>query len=403
MYKPGEIIFKEGDKIEKPFMVISGKVLLTSTLGYTLEVPKGEIIGEWTLLESSETPESATAAENVELSPVEDMEFSYHLLSRAFQRLEMVDKAFTAELRPIDEVMRIIKQVTKGGWKFFSEVRTSPYYTARHLISMGKFEEAYKELVAFDKRSSPPILADEVEIWKAYCLYFLDPKSAAIRYNALIRKAQEYRKLISFALLMEVFSKGPENINTTLSLYLKHGVLIPPKTIVMVEGETGLDALFVLSGYPRIARFSSGKEKILSFLGPAEVIGEVSTLGDRPRTATVLATSVVQGLLFSKSAIEGIVNTNQDFGMQILKSELKRIQRMKMLKEIGRTVMGKFKVLLLSWDLKDLNAMEITLEEMEKYLGLSRQETLDFLNSTKVVSLRSDGTLKFISKLSKGL
>ncbi len=403
MFRPGEIIFKEGDEIKKAFVVISGKVLLTSTLGYTIEVGKGEIIGEWSLLENKISPESATAAENVEISEVGFLEFSYHLLSRAFERMELVNKSFTSELKPLDQVMHLIKQSTRGGWRFFSEVRVNPYYTARRLIAMSKLEEAYRELMSFDKRSADPILSSEVEIWKAFCLYFLDPKNAAIRYNALMRKAEDYKRLISFAVLMEVFSKGPENLTTTLSLYLKHGVLVPPRTILMVEGEMGSDALFVLSGYPRVARFSSGKEKILAFLGPAEVIGEVSTLGDRPRTATVMANSVVQGLLFSKGAIEKIVETNKDFGMQILKSELKRLQRMKMFKDMGRTPMGKFKMLLINWDLKDLNAMEISLEEMERYLGLSRQETLDFLNSTKAVSLRSDGTLKFLSKLSKTL
>ncbi len=400
MYSAGKVILKEGDRIDNPFLIVDGKVMLTSTLGYRIEVNKGEIIGEWVLLEDRTLPESITAVTRTEIEPIEKVKFSFSLLDRAFLRVEEVNKSFTRDLLSFDETVRVIKKHSRGRWKFLHELLKNPYYRAREQIINGNYEKAFELLVSFDKRAADPELSVEVDIWKAFCLYFTDPKSAAVRYAALVRKSSEYRKFISFSILMTLFSKGLDglNENTTLNLYLKHGIFIPSRTIMMVEGEEGYEAFFILSGYPRVMRFSANEERLLSFVGPAEIVGEVSTIGERPRTATVITNSSVQALRFTKSTLEDIVSSNEEFAVQLLKSALKRVKRMRILKDAGNDPYKRFGVLFKLWSPKELNNMKISLEEIESFLGVRRKEAVDILSSSKLTSIKSDGTVKFIEK-----
>ncbi len=395
MYKSGEIIFKEGDKLDKSYIVLKGQVRLTSTLGYSITAGEPSVIAEWAMLNNKTSPESATANSNVELADIDEIEFTYELLERSFDRLSYVNRTFSSDLKPPDKVREIIKTVTKGGWRFFGEFERSKYFLARRQIGRGEFEKAYKNLSQIPKRIFGEEMDGEIEILKTLCLQFVDPKAAVERYNLLRRNANKYKRYISYALLMEVTTKGMDSIDSMLKMYLKHGIYIPPKTVLMVEGELGNDVLFILSGYVRVVRYSSGKPILLTFLGPAEIVGEVSTLGDQPRTATVVAHKPIQALLFSKESLRSSLESNKKFALEILKASLKRIQNMKKFKETGENIENRIKFLKNEWGVRELNKMGINLDELASFLKVDKWKVIDYLNEKKIALIGSDGTVKF--------
>ncbi len=394
--KKGEILFKEGEKVSKIYMIVNGKVSLTSTIGYKISAGPGEIIGEWELI--GEAQESATAETDVDLMEIEELPFSWNLLQRAFERLEKVNRSFTSDLKNPSEVMKIINREKKGLWVRYRDILRSPYYKARDMISSGEYENAFREMMKIDKRSTDRDIVMDAEIWKTFCMFFVNPENATRRYNALLRK-KEYSKYISFSALIELVNRGENNLKTMVNLYLKHGTLIPRRTIFMLEGEMGSESYFILSGFPRVSRFSSGSEKILAFLGKGEFVGEVSTLGDIPRTATVLSGGMIQALVFRKDTLQKTVEENKSFGIEILRAILKRIRRMRKLKNAGSNPIKRIAILFEDKTLEEVNSMMISLEEMANYLEMDKDKVVSVLIGKKLASLRSDGTLRFSEEI----
>ena len=391
--KKGEILFREGEKLEKAWIVLKGRVALTSTLGYEIEVGEGEVLGEWKLI--GEAQESATAVTDVELAEIEEIGFYWGLLNRAFSRLERVNDSFSGELRPPSEVMRIVFNLKKGRWKRVEDVLKGPYFRARQMIAEGDYESALRELMKIDRRTADPDIAGDAEVLKTLCMFFTSPENATRRYNTLMRKKEEFGKYVSFRALVDVVNKGIDEIDTMLKMYLKHGMVIPSNTIVILEGDTGEDTYFVLSGYPRVARYSSGEEKLLAFLGPGEFFGEMSPLGTSVRSATIFTSSMVQLLRFEGETLRKIVEENEKFGLELLKATLKRIKRMRKFKEAGSDPVKKLRILMEDRSVKELNDMRITIDEMVSYLGMRKGDVVSFMMERRIASMKPDGTLRF--------
>ncbi len=395
--RKGQIIFKEGERIEKALLVVDGRVSLRSTLGYEIVAEGGDVIGEWVLV--GEAQESATALTEVEIEELEDLSFSWALLLRAFERLEKVNENFSAELSKSTDILKTVKRLRRGTWNRLDEVMRNPYYEARRMIASGDYENAFRTLMKVDRYSSDPSVVEDSEIWKTFCAVMMGQENAIRRYNTLLRKKGDYGRYISMSVLIEAVNKGLEGMDVMAKMYLKHGILIPPKTILMLEGERGREAFFVLRGSPRVVRYSGGEEKILAFLGPGELVGEVAVLGDVPRTATVFTSVPLQVLVFEKEVLKGVVEDNEKFGLEVLRGFLRRIARMRKLKEAGADPIKRIKALFADRTVEEVNEMGITLDEMASYLGMDKKRAVDFLTSNRIASIRSDGRLKFTGEL----
>jgi CRP/FNR family transcriptional regulator, cyclic AMP receptor protein len=69
-------------------------------------------------------------------------------------------------------------------------------------------------------------------------------------------------------------------------------------TALFHEHEESDRVMFVLSGRVKIASASDdGRERVLAFRGPGEVLGELSAIDGRPRSASVIAVDPVQALV----------------------------------------------------------------------------------------------------------
>jgi CRP/FNR family cyclic AMP-dependent transcriptional regulator len=83
---------------------------------------------------------------------------------------------------------------------------------------------------------------------------------------------------------------GVDEATMTTLLRFTRTIQIERGHKVFVEGETGAAAYLVISGKLKITRkTASGAEGVLAVLGPGQMLGELSLLDGRPRSATAQA------------------------------------------------------------------------------------------------------------------
>jgi CRP/FNR family cyclic AMP-dependent transcriptional regulator len=79
------------------------------------------------------------------------------------------------------------------------------------------------------------------------------------------------------------------------------------ETIVR-QGEMGLGLYLIAKGHVKVENEKGGQRKHLKDLGPGEVIGEMSLLDNKPRSATVTATEDTECVLLTRDSIMKLMN-----------------------------------------------------------------------------------------------
>lgn len=84
--------------------------------------------------------------------------------------------------------------------------------------------------------------------------------------------------------------------------------------VLMREGETGLEAMVLVSGAASVER---GGEQVIE-LGPGAVIGEMALLSSRPRNATVTVTSDGQILVLGRREFQALLGEMPTVRAQVM-------------------------------------------------------------------------------------
>jgi CRP/FNR family cyclic AMP-dependent transcriptional regulator len=100
----------------------------------------------------------------------------------------------------------------------------------------------------------------------------------------------------------------------------------PARAVVVTEGEKS-DSLFIIVEGRAKAFVSdeSGKEAVLTVMGPGEYFGEVA-LDEGPRSATVMTLEPCVFLVVSRSDFDEFVRANPAFASHFIRKLLKRIR-----------------------------------------------------------------------------
>lgn len=85
-----------------------------------------------------------------------------------------------------------------------------------------------------------------------------------------------------------------------------------PGQIIIEEGDSGDSIFLIKSGCARVVAHIFGKEIELAILSPGDVFGEVAFLTGRPRTASVIASDMIEVLEFNKLLLEDIFERYPD-------------------------------------------------------------------------------------------
>lgn len=98
-------------------------------------------------------------------------------------------------------------------------------------------------------------------------------------------------------------------------------------TTILGEQDTGASVYYVLTGQIRTVRYSSeGNEVWIAESGPGSLFGEMSALGAKARTATVVAASNVTLAVFTQSAFLGLMEKHGSIGLEVARLLVNRVE-----------------------------------------------------------------------------
>lgn len=114
--------------------------------------------------------------------------------------------------------------------------------------------------------------------------------------------------------------------------------LKPGEAIITQGDEDGDFAVFLLSGGLKISMVSaSGREIILNYCGPGEVVGEIAMLDSGARTATVSAVERSSVLLLPSRTFIAAATANPDSLIGVMRTLARRVRQLNLVIESDRT------------------------------------------------------------------
>lgn len=114
--------------------------------------------------------------------------------------------------------------------------------------------------------------------------------------------------------------------------------LKPGEAVITQGDENGDFAVYLLSGGLKVSMVSSnGREIILNFCSPGELVGEIAMLDSGPRTATVSAIKPSSVLLIPAAAFAAAALSNPGSMAGVMRELARRIRQANLVVESDRT------------------------------------------------------------------
>lgn len=99
-------------------------------------------------------------------------------------------------------------------------------------------------------------------------------------------------------------------------------------TVILGEEDSGGSVYYILQGKAKTVRYSAeGSEIWLDEIGPGTLIGEMTALGARARTATIVADSSVTVAAFPEQAFLDLMADHGSIGVEVAKLLVARVEQ----------------------------------------------------------------------------
>lgn len=130
---------------------------------------------------------------------------------------------------------------------------------------------------------------------------------------------------------------APEQLRSLLASASRRELKVG-EAIITQGDENGDFAVVVLSGGLKISMVSAGgREIILNYAGPGELVGEIAMLDSGPRTATVSAAVPTSVLLLPSATFLAAATANPASAAGVMRELAKRIRQLNLVIESDRT------------------------------------------------------------------
>ena len=96
--------------------------------------------------------------------------------------------------------------------------------------------------------------------------------------------------------------------------------------VLFHQGDDAGAVLVLLDGHVKAAMLNDGREVILAFPGPGELLGELSAVDGEPRSATVRAVDEVEALVIPGSAFRAFLEHRPRIALTLLRSVVARLR-----------------------------------------------------------------------------
>ncbi len=372
-YTKGSIIYFEGDKDERIFIMQSGAVLLTSTdiesgAPVSEQVRSGEFFGVKSALGHFAREETATAVTPTVAVALTVQEFEILFSNNKALIMKML-RVFSNQLRQIHKkIESILNNVVV-------DQQSGMLTVGKSFFDDEEFRSAADVYLKFIKRF--PTSPHAVEAKKMYD----SAKLRADKMAALDRGSLDsYDEPVNNSSL-KIFD---------LPAFARFAKNYEPGEVIISEFEPGDCFYLIQSGSVQLVKCVNGTKKNLDILKPGEFFGEMAILDNSPRSATCMAAGRVKCLEFNKENFELLITGNPQMALLLLKLFCKRIYdqkrrfRILVIKDLQARLADVF--MLLDEMNPVMNESEkqrrfnVTIADIAHWAGLSAEVTRDEIN-----------------------
>ena len=312
-YKKGSIIFFEGDKDDRIFILQTGVVSLTTKdvetsveLVETLQV--GEFFGVKSAIAHRPRMETATALTDANVVQLTVQEFD-KIFSKNGAVVGKMLHVFSKNLRELHQkTLTILKNPEKE-----VQPEEGMLLVAKSFEAADEFHSAASVCEKILSRYPETSNKAEVEKLLAKC------KKEAVNEHPYMPPAPE-----------ESEDEQKQNSDTTLKqfslpVFDRFTRKFESGQVIISEYEPGDTFYLIKTGDVQIVKCVSGSKKNLDILHQGEFFGEMAILDNSPRSATCLARGEVECLEFNKENFQALVLGNSTIVMNLLRLFCKRI------------------------------------------------------------------------------
>ena len=309
-YTKGSIIFFEGDKDERIYILQTGTVVLTQTDletgAHTNEIVNpGEFFGVKSALAHKPKMETATVVTDVQVIQLSVVEFEQIIGKNQDMILKML-RVFSKDLR---QIHKKTENVLKN------DTAALPPEVGMNLVAQCFFDEQ-KYYSCFST-----------------CNKFLERFPNATNAKAM-KKLLDQSSLLhqrqgakSQSAAQALSSGGAEGAlkQFELPMFERFSKTYPDGEVIISEFEPGDCFYLIQSGHVQLEKCIKGSMKNLDILHPGEFFGEMAILDNSPRSATCIARGPVKCLEFNKENFKVLITGNPQIALILLKLFCKRI------------------------------------------------------------------------------
>ncbi|MCX7654477.1 MAG: Crp/Fnr family transcriptional regulator [Fervidobacterium sp.] len=395
------ILYNFGENVKKIYYLVEG-IVSVKLHNKKLTFEHGTF-GEWAFfdLPSEEivTIESDEAT-FYQFRPEEVLQIENHdsilrtIINSLSKRLLLIDSEL-AESRELPEYvgpdrMRYFKRIHPNSMKIDDRI-FQDILNAKRLYSNGYVKEAFDVVVRLLSEPVNDELRKEIMVWYTLLSIILQPESAELHLRRL--NSKEYSDCLSYVYLFSFVHGGQKQ--DILEIFMKGGLLLPPYTVVTLEGEKANEGYLVLKGYLKAVKLYEDKEILLSIVKPGEFVGEGALLDSKIRMVTLYSISPAAIIPISCEGIEKYIKNNPKFVLKIIESQLMRIKQVKKLISMKFTPNSGQRVLMAIKYFENIfNEAKITAKDISAFIDVPVERVVDELRKNGF-KIAADGTISF--------
>ena len=372
-YTKGSIIYFEGDRDERVFIMQQGAVLLSSTdieTGQAVaeQVKSGEFFGVKSALGHFAREETATALVPTIAVALTVQEFEI-LVSNNKQLIMKMLRVFSNQLRQIHKKTEsILNNVSVDQQSGMLSVAQSFYEDEQYRSACDVYLKFLTRYPNTPKRDEVAKLYTEAKI-----------KNERLKAQSRLSPTPDVSEGSSSSL--KLFS---------LPAFERFAKEYEPGQVIIAEYEPGDCFYLIQSGKVQLVKSVNGTLKNLDILKPGEFFGEMAILDNSPRSATCMASGYVKCLEFNKENFELLITGNPQIALVLLKLFCKRIYdqkrrfRILVVKDLQARLADVFLMLdemnPIANPAEKARRFNVTISDMAHWSGLSLEVTHEEMN-----------------------
>ena len=379
-YSKGSVIYFEGDKDDRIFILQKGTIILSSIdvetgKEFAEQVREGEFFGVKSALGHFPREETVRVLTDSIAVAMTVSEFEKIFSGNKAIIMKML-QVFSGQLRNIHhKIKSILNSADESIDDGILDVVRSFYEDENYVTT---FDLCKRYLTKF------PTTSHKTEIAR----YMADAK----RKNEIEKNRPNRRPVIIETTEDDAASTENSPMKQfSLPAFSRFAKSYKPGEVLIAEFEPGDCFYLIKSGRVQLSKTLNGKNKNIDVLGPSEFLGEMAILENTPRSATCVAVNNVEVLEFNKANFELLIANNPAIALILLKMFCRRIneqkRRLKIL--VISDVTARIGDVFLMLDETQPQQMsptgfmrrfDVTIQDISHWAGLTLDETRDEIN-----------------------